>query len=771
MKVAWAVLGTMLVTLLLVNVARSHDRLTAEQIQQMKQNGTYDERVGRILTLQQHKMAEGRRERAVYKVRRAALEASGLSEADAAHALSGGPQMAFPFVKQPELKSTGTVRTLTLLVDFKDHKADTELPGMTVQGIRDNIYGNGTSAAQAFKPYESLHAYYHRASEQKVDVQGDVLDWYHFPDNRATYQSATAPPGPNRLQRQAKLDNAAIFKMLSNVLHDADATHDFSQYDNDHDGDIDLVTMIYVGPDTGWGSFWWAYRWEFFVPEAGEDANKFDGVRARQFVFQFASRRGPNGSDFDPKTQMHEMGHAFGLADYYDYDNTMGPSGGVGGLDMMDSNWGNHNAFSRWLLDWVKPVPLGSGSPAVRQLVASGQVGNGTKAIAIFPGIVDSSAPSQEMFIVENRSRVGNDGGIAHTPTDGLLVWHIDATVNGAGDDFKYDNSYTDRKMIRLIRADSADDFGESDLASAGTYYAPGKVFTPNSVPNSNSYSGLPTGISLDGISGTGATISAKLGFLSVIGPSPAPQPAIGNAPAPVTNFASASTRTRDLLLGGPTSTNIHLDEIEAIDKLFSESTPAQLAELWSGAVAGKLTADPSPSGKNTQATLVAQSLLANWAAKDGKGAVDALLKVPMGGFVKRMYPRVMSAWARNAPIKAAEWYLKDENKELRGSKNLSAGADFAHEVFEASLIAGKIDIVKNLDELVHVPEVLGAVEGLHHGAENFENGANQLKNDLKSLIKNKDLVEAFNAAKEASGSIKDLKKKQQFQEFIKGRN
>src|SRR6476660_8353529 len=99
MKIAWAVLGLMSVTLLLVNVARGHDRLTAEQIQQMKQNGTYNERVERILTLQQHKMAEGRRERAVYKIRRAALEASGLSEADAAHALNGGPQMAFPFVK------------------------------------------------------------------------------------------------------------------------------------------------------------------------------------------------------------------------------------------------------------------------------------------------------------------------------------------------------------------------------------------------------------------------------------------------------------------------------------------------------------------------------------------------------------------------------------------------------------------------------------------------------------------------------------------------
>jgi hypothetical protein len=66
--------------------------------------------------------------------------------------------------------------------------------------------------------------------------------------------------------------------MLSEVLDAFDATHDFAQYDNDNDGDIDLVTLLYAGPNTGWGSFWWAYRWAFFIPEAS--TKRFDGKRA-----------------------------------------------------------------------------------------------------------------------------------------------------------------------------------------------------------------------------------------------------------------------------------------------------------------------------------------------------------------------------------------------------------------------------------------------------------------------------------------------------------
>lgn len=327
------------------SAARSHDHPSGEEIAKAKKDGTYDRRLQKTLMTNPHRMDPNLQRRARFKLQFEALKAQGLGPAEIGRRLFGGPQMAFPFAANPELRSEGTVRTLTVLVDFKDNRAATRLPGMTAATIAPNIYGGGTAAAAAFTPFESVNAYYARASEGKVNVQGNVLGWYEFAKDRAEYEPSVAPNPDD----QPILDNQALFNMVAEALDSFDAAHDFAQYDNDNDGDIDLVTILYSGPNTGWGSFWWAYRWEFFVQQAA--TKLFDGKRVKQFVFQFVDRRGAGNADFNPRTLIHEMGHAFGLADYYDYKDGVGPDGGVGGLDMMDANRGNHCAFSRWLLD------------------------------------------------------------------------------------------------------------------------------------------------------------------------------------------------------------------------------------------------------------------------------------------------------------------------------------------------------------------------------------------------------------------------------------
>src|SRR4051812_14802018 len=81
----------------------AHDEITPASIKKYSDEGTLQERRARIDTLRQFRMTEGNLQRATYKVRRAALEATGLSPAEAAKALTGGRLMAFPFTAQPEL--------------------------------------------------------------------------------------------------------------------------------------------------------------------------------------------------------------------------------------------------------------------------------------------------------------------------------------------------------------------------------------------------------------------------------------------------------------------------------------------------------------------------------------------------------------------------------------------------------------------------------------------------------------------------------------------
>jgi len=231
--------------------------------------------------------------------------------------------------------------------------------------------------------------------------------------------------------------------------------------------------------------------------------------KLNKFVFQFIDKRGVNGIDFNPRTMIHEMGHLLGLASYYDYTPSNSPKGGVGGLDIMDANKGNHNAFSRWVLDRIAPTVVGSGSPALRTLNASGDTTlQGNKAVAIFPG--GGSNPFGQFFIVENRQRLGNDAG-GLMPSDGLSIWHVDATLQG--DDFKYDNSDTTPKLIKLVQADGLNSIESGGSGDAGDYFIAGKSFTATSNPSSNSHQGNVTNVSVTNISANNRIMTAMIGF------------------------------------------------------------------------------------------------------------------------------------------------------------------------------------------------------------------------------------------------------------------
>jgi len=101
-----------------------------------------------------------------------------------------------------------------------------------------------------------------------------------------------------------------------------------------------------------------------------------------------------------------------------------------------------------------------------------------------------------EYFVAQYRQRSGND---VSYPADGLLVWHVDARVDGTGR-FINDNSYTDHKLIRLMEADGLEEIEQNFGADAGDFYGPGDILSNASVPNSDRYEGTPTNLLIDGI-------------------------------------------------------------------------------------------------------------------------------------------------------------------------------------------------------------------------------------------------------------------------------
>jgi M6 family metalloprotease-like protein len=436
---------------------------TPAQIRQYTLDGSMSWRLQNAYALGNHLVASELAWNFARRLRQTGLRTANLPGAD--DAFTGLPPGTTNV-----LKSQGTVKIFALLISFPDYPFIS-----SSQTITSKLFGDGDGGF----PYESLRNYYRRASYNQLEIQGNVVGWYT----------------PVYLRTSVSMTTSGRENLIKEALRAIDAQgHDFSQYDNDSDGKIDYFVVIWTGPNNGWANFWWGYQTSF-SSSFSLDGKSFNGTR---YSWQWELRSYPSGS-YDQVVVMHETGHALGLPDYYDYDASVGPQGGVGGLDMMDGTWGDHNAFSKTLLDWIAPQSFNYGS----RPSSLGASGNTRDALILMPEFAPAQ-PFDEFYIVQNRFRVQNDTPF---PNDGLLVWHVDARLTGGGS-FLYNNSYTEHKLLRLMEADGLERIESGARADAGDYYVQGREFTPTTAPDSRRYDATDSGVSIFGIGSSGQTMS-----------------------------------------------------------------------------------------------------------------------------------------------------------------------------------------------------------------------------------------------------------------------
>lgn len=397
--------------------------------------------------------------------------------------------------------SLGTVKAFCLLIDFSDY------PSWFAKSVFEtNLFGDGDT----YYYYRGLKYYYTQASYSQLTVDGSVYGWYRAEHPRTYYHPNNSNTYPDQDIKQSELVEEAI-----NAADAAGA--DFSQFDNDGDGKVDYFLVIWTGPRGAWSSFWWGY-YGVTLP----DNYVKDGVIFSNYSWQWEQgydfgNSPPNGAHWDPYVTIHETGHALGLPDYYDYTNNDGanPNGGVGRLDQMDGNWGDHNCFSKYVLGWLTPTIAFTNlnDEAMQQSFATGD------PVISMQGF-DPVSPWSEYFITQNRYRGGidprNSDSAGHTPypADGLLIWHVDARVKRDGD-FEYNNSSTAHKLLRLMEADGEEDIEANRGADAGDYYDTGESLSPTSTPNSNKYDGGSSSLTINDISADGSSQSADFTLYS----------------------------------------------------------------------------------------------------------------------------------------------------------------------------------------------------------------------------------------------------------------
>ena len=282
------------------------------------------------------------------------------------------------------------VKALVIPVDFTDYPG-ADLP-LGEEGTREELEKVMFGKDEDMEWY-SLAGYYKYSSFGQCNISGDVGDWYHVDTTSTEYAKEWDTAGSQKIAiaiQDLYRSEYTIAKMLDDK--EKMAKYDLTQYDANKDGFIDSLILIYSAPIHTTGELWWAFCWSVsgafgkYNPEL-EGANRFFWASYWFFYDGYLTKKGKYPSipeDLpakivsgeakpDAHTMTHEYGHVLGLPDYYITDYNNSDFDGMGYLDMMDYNIGDHNAMSKSWYGWINPYYVtGSVKAKIRSTTTTG---------------------------------------------------------------------------------------------------------------------------------------------------------------------------------------------------------------------------------------------------------------------------------------------------------------------------------------------------------------------------------------------------------------
>ena len=330
--------------------------------------------------------------------------------------LQSRPQKA---VGAPNLAPRG----LVILVNFKDvsfNAADTQSAMNDLMNSSSYTHNGATGSVRQFFSDQSDGQY-----TPEFEVIGPVT----LTNNVAHYGSNDAS-GNDVLPGDMVVEACSIANASYGV--------DFTQYDNDNDGEVDFVYIIYAGKgeaDGGADETIWPHNWSisgayyYKYCTYAENKRNFDGKTIDNYACS-AELDGQTGARAGIGTIVHEYSHVIGLPDLYDidygqnYENEATP----GAWHVMDggsyNNDGNtppnYTIYDKYFLGWKTPINPGATAQNL-SLIANGQSGYEGYQIATSNSLLPATS-TNTVYYIENRQQSGWD---ADLPGHGLVIWKI----------------------------------------------------------------------------------------------------------------------------------------------------------------------------------------------------------------------------------------------------------------------------------------------------------------------------------------------------------
>ncbi|MFA5542048.1 MAG: M6 family metalloprotease domain-containing protein [Bacteroidales bacterium] len=427
------------------------------------------------------------------------------------------------------IPTTGNPNFLVILVSFADMPFNTA----NVSTMQNQISQTNYTAIGAVG---SVKDYFFDNSMGALNANFTVVGPYTLSHNQA-YYGAETEYSHDTLPRE----------MVAEACSLANPNVNYANFDNDNDGIVDMIHVIYAGKgqhEGGGPNAIWPHSWT--LPAL----TSFDGVNVNRYScsneLTFTNSISGIGGI------CHEMGHVFGLSDFYDTDYQ-----GSGGQAIHLDTWdlmaiGGYippylSALERQILGWLTPINL-TASTSNCTLPA---ISDSNKAYKV-------ALSTNEFLMFEHRNKKKWD---AYTPAKGMLVYHGDnnliySLLNNINAN-PYDRGYY------IIPA-----YGDSSNINSTSTTFPGST-NQTSFINSKLKNGTPTGKMLIGIAyGTDSVITFSY---------------VNNAPTVTTNVATNISISSAILNGTITGGSEAIISQGFEYKLSSSSTWTTITTTISG--------------------------------------------------------------------------------------------------------------------------------------------------------------------------------------------
>ena len=349
--------------------------------------------------------------------------------------------------------SIGNPKLLVIPVWFTDSKMfiSSSMKENVRQDIQKAYFGSALDTG-----WNSVSTYYSKLSKNRVSISGAVSQWYECGYSYSDITDSTK--------------TTSLVKAATNWYFKNNPSESRKTYDSNSDGFLDGVMLIYGAADYRTyysinkkdiknGNLWAYCYWE--QKNVGNKTSPNVNVyfwASYDFMYDSATsflRTGfkYGGGDnshtkIDGHTYIHEMGHVFGLDDYYDYSNyEYSPAGG---FSMQDCNVGSHDPYSTMALGWAEPyIPVSECTIKLKPFQSSNEV------ILLSSNFNSDYSPFDEYLLLEYYTPDGLNELDSNYPyvekypqgskQSGIRLWHVDARLT------RLSSSYSDYYSTSLF--------------------------------------------------------------------------------------------------------------------------------------------------------------------------------------------------------------------------------------------------------------------------------------------------------------------------------